>query len=83
MKQGPYHPQSGGSSRPWQPPRRPPFREPETRRWPHAASAAPPAPEEDPELRFLRCSLSYQNQTLAEIKALLEQLVQLSGPSEK
>jgi len=33
---------------------------------------APPAPE--PALHYIRCALSYQNQLLADIKAILERL---------
>jgi len=34
--------------------------------------SAAPAPE--PALHYIRCALSYQNQLLADIKALLERL---------
>lgn len=50
--------------------------EPEVRRWPHPV-VEPPADREqnqDPVLHYIRCALSYQNQLLAEIKTLLEQL---------
>lgn len=57
--------------------------EPEVRRWPHSDDAASIPPVQYADLRFLCCSLSYQNQTLSEIKALLEQLTQASGASEK
>ena len=30
----------------------------------------------DPTLHYIRCALSYQNQLLADIKALLQQLVE-------
>lgn len=51
--------------------------EPEVRRWPHPTAA--PAPEQDPRqadsvLYYLSCSLSYQNQLLADIKTLLQEL---------
>ena len=49
-------------------------REPEVRRWPHPV-AEPSAPRsQEPALHYIRCALSYQNQLLADIKALLEQL---------
>lgn len=51
----------------------PAWREPEVRRW-----SRPARPEccrqEDPFLHYVRCALSYQNQMLADIKALLEQI---------
>ena len=54
----------------------PSYTEPEVRRWPHPpeedAACLPPLPE--PALHYIRCALSYQNQLLADIKALLEQL---------
>jgi len=37
----------------------------------------------EPTLRYICCALSYQNQTLADIKALLQQLVvdrEVPGP---
>ena len=46
--------------------------EPVMRRWPHAAL---PAGREDAALHYIRAALSYQNQTLADIKALLERVV--------
>ena len=55
-------------------------REPEVRRWPHPVEGTPPAenlsqkPPGDGMLHYIRCALSYQNQTLADIKALLEQI---------
>ncbi|MCI8808715.1 MAG: hypothetical protein HFF84_01075 [Oscillibacter sp.] len=55
----------------------PSYREPEVRRWPHPVTpAAEPqtAQTQDPALHYIRCALSYQNQLLADIKALLEQL---------
>ena len=53
-------------------PRREAPEEPAMRRWPHAA---PPAGREDAFLHYIRAALSYQNQTLADIKALLERVV--------
>ncbi len=54
-------------------------REPEVRRWPHpVAGAERPLPasarETDAALYYIHCALSYQNQLLADIKALLEQV---------
>jgi hypothetical protein len=52
----------------------PVYTEPEVRRWPHPLEdgAASPAPE--PAMHYIRCALSYQNQLLADIKVLLEQM---------
>lgn len=50
----------------------PSYTEPETRRWPHPLEDPAPAPE--PAMHYIRCALSYQNQLLADIKALLERL---------
>jgi len=35
---------------------------------------APVTPAPEPALHYIRCALSYQNQLLADIKALLERL---------
>ena len=43
--------------------------EPPVRRWPHPVEGV------DPALHYIRCALSYQNQLLADIKTLLQQLV--------
>lgn len=59
------HPQSNG---------RPPFSEPVMRRWPHPANDGCPAAAAEPVLHYIYCALSYQNQLLADIKTLLEQL---------
>ena len=48
--------------------------EPVMRRWPHAAKSQPSG-REDAALHYIRTALSYQNQTLADIKALLERVV--------
>ena len=53
--------------------------EPAVRRWPHpVAGAERPLPasarETDAALYYIHCALSYQNQLLADIKALLEQV---------
>ncbi len=50
----------------------PSYTEPEVRRWPHPIEETPRTPE--PSLHYIRCALSYQNQLLADIKVLLEQL---------
>ncbi len=55
----------------------PPPEEPEMRRWPHPVAAAPE--ELSPTLHYVCCALSYQNQLLADIKALLER----QGPSNQ
>lgn len=53
----------------------PSYIEPEVRRWPHPLEDTLPAPPEpEPVLHYIRCALSYQNQLLADIKTLLEQL---------
>lgn len=49
------------------------YTEPEVRRWPHPLEDPPP-PAQEPAMHYIRCALSYQNQLLADIKALLEQL---------
>ena len=49
--------------------------EPAMRRWPHPVDGIEPARAADPMLHYIRCALSYQNQQLADIKALLQQLV--------
>ena len=69
----------------------PAFTEPEVRRWPHPVTGAevPPSPgpapgQVDAALYYIHCALSYQNQLLADITALLEQLVADSAaPSEE
>ena len=50
--------------------------EPEMKRWPHPVPCAPEAecPNLTAALHFIHCSLSYQNQLLSEIRALLEGL---------
>lgn len=50
--------------------------EPPMRRWPHPVSGPVPISirEADPTFHYIRCALSYQNQLLAEIKTLLEEL---------
>lgn len=48
--------------------------EPPVRRWPHPVDGAEPLRQADPALHFIHCALSYQNELLADIKALLEQV---------
>ena len=57
----------------------PAFPEPEVRRWPHPVHGAEPPCQSTPQqtdtaLRYIHCALSYQNQLLADIKAILEKL---------
>ena len=49
--------------------------EPPVRRWP--GEIPDPVRNDLPVLHYLRCSLSYQNQLLAEIKTLLQVVRQL------
>ena len=53
--------------------------EPPVRRWPHPVEGVEPAQDLDPALHYIRCALSYQNQLLAAIKTLLQQLVPEEG----
>ena len=57
-------------------------REPEVRRWPHPVdgAAAAETQEAEPALHYIRCALSYQNQLLADMKVLLEQLAADRAP---
>lgn len=48
--------------------------EPPVRRWPHPVDGVEPVQQADPALHFIHCALSYQNELLADIKALLEQI---------
>ena len=50
----------------------PPPPEPTVRRW--SRGTPEPQSREEPFLRYVHSALAYQNQTLADIKALLEQL---------
>ncbi len=63
----------------------PAYKEPEVRRWPHplADEAFPPASPPEPTLHYIRCALSYQNQMLADIKALLERLEEAASQAAK
>lgn len=63
------------------PPGTPLYTEPEVRRWPHPLEN--PAPPPEPAMHYIRCALSYQNQLLADIKALLEQLAAAAPAAEK
>ena len=57
------------------------YTEPEVRRWPHPLED--PAPPPEPAMHYIRCALSYQNQLLADIKALLETLAAAPPAAEK
>ena len=64
------------------PPGKPIYTEPEVRRWPHPLED-PPSPAPAPAMHYIRCALSYQNQLLADIKTLLEQLTAAAPAAEK
>lgn len=64
------------------------FTEPEIRRWPHPVNGSEILPTRQPgsdrqtdvagqtaALHYIYCALSYQNQLLADIKVMLEQMV--------
>lgn len=57
--------------------------EPPVRRWPHPIEGAEPVQAADPAIHFIRCALSYQNQLLADIKVLLEELVDRQEAAEE
>ena len=57
--------------------------EPPVRRWPHPVDGAEPIRTADPALHFIHCALSYQNELLADIKALLEQIVSDGSDGEE
>lgn len=57
--------------------------EPPVRRWPHPIEGAEPVQTADPSIHFIRCALSYQNQLLADIKVLLEELVERQQAAEE
>ena len=57
--------------------------EPPVRRWPHPVDGTEPLPQTDPALHFVHCALSYQNELLADIKALLEQIAAGREESEE
>ena len=48
--------------------------EPVMRRWPHPVAGNSPVAQSDSMLYYIYCALTYQNQLLADIKSLLEQL---------
>lgn len=53
------------------------------RRWPHPIEETVPAGQIDPTLHYIRCALSYQNQMLADIKTLLQQLLEAESAEKK
>ena len=57
--------------------------EPEVRRWPHPVACAPESSGLPEALHYIHCSLSYQNQLLSEIRALLEALSPGCGEPEQ
>ena len=65
------------------PPGTPIYTEPEVRRWPHPLEDGGSSPVPEPAMHYIRCALSYQNQLLADIKALLEQLAAAPPAAEK
>lgn len=65
------------------PPGTPIYTEPEVRRWPHPLEDGGSSPAPEPAMHYIRCALSYQNQLLADIKALLEQLAAAPPAAEK
>lgn len=60
----------------------PSYIEPEVRRWPHPLEDTPAVTAPEPALHYIRCALSYQNQLLADIKTLLEQLAAAAPAAE-
>ncbi|MCI8818245.1 MAG: hypothetical protein HFG04_03715 [Oscillibacter sp.] len=58
------------------------YPEPEVRRWPHPVEGGTRAAPPEPALHYIRCAMSYQNQLLADIKALLEQLAAKETPEK-
>ena len=48
--------------------------EPPVRRWAHPIRQEPPTLLPESMLHYIHCALSYQNQLLADIKALLDQV---------
>lgn len=61
----------------------PSYIEPEVRRWPHPLEDGGSSPVPEPAMHYIRCALSYQNQLLADIKALLETLAASPPAGEK
>ena len=52
------------------------YPEPPVRRWSHPIEGVAASRENDPTLHYIYCALSYQNQLLADIKALLQQMAE-------
>jgi len=50
------------------------FTEPEVHRWPHPVDGVDAVQSSNSELHYIHCALAYQNQLLADIKALLDHL---------
>lgn len=57
--------------------------EPPVRRWPHPVDGVEPVLQTDPVLHFIHCALSYQNELLADIKTLLEQIAEAGSEEEE
>ena len=55
--------------------------EPPVRRWAHPIRQEPPTLLPESMLHYIHCALSYQNQQLADIKALLQQVAELLSRS--
>ena len=58
-----------------------PMPEPPVRRWSHPVEGASVPRQAAPTLHYICCALSYQNQTLADSKALLQQILENQAPS--
>ena len=56
--------------------------EPPVRRWPHPVNGAELSREQDSISHYICCALSYQNQLLADIKSLLQQIVEANDANE-
>lgn len=69
-----YHPRQVPVKSPPMPTAQSAPQDPPVRRWPHPVTGVEPLPKADPGMHYLRCVLSYQNQLLAEIKTLLEEI---------
>ncbi|MCI9649357.1 hypothetical protein [Oscillibacter sp.] len=57
--------------------------EPPVRRWPHPVDGTEPLQQADSALHFVHCALSYQNELLADIKALLERIAAVQEETEE
>lgn len=57
--------------------------EPPVRRWPHPVDGTEPLQQADPAQHFVHCALSYQNELLADIKALLERIAAAEEETEE